>query len=205
MAVTPEQANGAGDVVTSEYLRGILKGIDPWTFDPTALDVPGGTTTVYHGTANPELITPGSISGGPIGDTPSKYTFVSPRAATAAYFGDVILEGKVDTPSFQRGFYSNYYGEPQAVLSAGDAYKVLKGGEVGQVLPQYRIGPFNLLSPDELAFNQGMPPAEPTRFIRDEFGNYVGEEDIPFYKTSCLLYTSPSPRDRQKSRMPSSA
>ena len=33
--------------------------------------------------------------------------------------------------------------------------------------------------------------------------NYKGE----FYtqKRSCLLYTSPSPRDRQKSRMPSSA
>ena len=26
-----------------------------------------------------------------------------------------------------------------------------------------------------------------------------------FYKDLCLLYTSPSPRDRQKSRMPSSA
>ena len=25
------------------------------------------------------------------------------------------------------------------------------------------------------------------------------------YRTTCLLYTSPSPRDRQKSRMPSSA
>ena len=25
------------------------------------------------------------------------------------------------------------------------------------------------------------------------------------YKKACLLYTSPSPRDRQKSRMPSSA
>ena len=31
--------------------------------------------------------------------------------------------------------------------------------------------------------------------------------DEPFYAhyLSCLLYTSPSPRDRQKSRMPSSA
>ena len=26
-----------------------------------------------------------------------------------------------------------------------------------------------------------------------------------FYNKTCLLYTSPSPRDRQKSRMPSSA
>ena len=32
----------------------------------------------------------------------------------------------------------------------------------------------------------------------------VPENGMPEYKT-CLLYTSPSPRDRQKSRMPSSA
>ena len=32
-------------------------------------------------------------------------------------------------------------------------------------------------------------------------GGYVQ----PVTKTACLLYTSPSPRDRQKSRMPSSA
>ena len=30
-------------------------------------------------------------------------------------------------------------------------------------------------------------------------------KEINFYINSCLLYTSPSPRDRQKSRMPSSA
>ena len=29
--------------------------------------------------------------------------------------------------------------------------------------------------------------------------------DVPAMLLSCLLYTSPSPRDRQKSRMPSSA
>ena len=33
--------------------------------------------------------------------------------------------------------------------------------------------------------------------LEDVFKNYKG--------SSCLLYTSPSPRDRQKSRMPSSA
>ena len=32
-----------------------------------------------------------------------------------------------------------------------------------------------------------------------------GDEDDEFGVGSCLLYTSPSPRDRQKSRMPSSA
>ena len=32
----------------------------------------------------------------------------------------------------------------------------------------------------------------------------IGESDFDTFQ-SCLLYTSPSPRDRQKSRMPSSA
>ena len=31
------------------------------------------------------------------------------------------------------------------------------------------------------------------------------EEDVELQINPCLLYTSPSPRDRQKSRMPSSA
>ena len=35
-------------------------------------------------------------------------------------------------------------------------------------------------------------------------GNCAGSNGSLFY-TACLLYTSPSPRDRQKSRMPSSA
>ena len=34
-------------------------------------------------------------------------------------------------------------------------------------------------------------------------GNACYSEDVKFI--DCLLYTSPSPRDRQKSRMPSSA
>ena len=36
------------------------------------------------------------------------------------------------------------------------------------------------------------------------FQQFIEETYLPWYKT-CLLYTSPSPRDRQKSRMPSSA
>ena len=34
---------------------------------------------------------------------------------------------------------------------------------------------------------------------------WVSEEEYPEWMSCCLLYTSPSPRDRQKSRMPSSA
>ena len=35
--------------------------------------------------------------------------------------------------------------------------------------------------------------------------NLTQHVDFPTHNKSCLLYTSPSPRDRQKSRMPSSA
>ena len=42
-----------------------------------------------------------------------------------------------------------------------------------------------------------------------EVGDYQSSQDLDLKETtekeSCLLYTSPSPRDRQKSRMPSSA
>ena len=37
------------------------------------------------------------------------------------------------------------------------------------------------------------------------FGIYSGNDMYIAYSKDCLLYTSPSPRDRQKSRMPSSA
>ena len=42
------------------------------------------------------------------------------------------------------------------------------------------------------------------RYSRDLDDVDVVVSGIPF-DNSCLLYTSPSPRDRQKSRMPSSA
>ena len=38
-------------------------------------------------------------------------------------------------------------------------------------------------------------------------GNWTDDDDVQYDGdgATCLLYTSPSPRDRQKSRMPSSA
>src|SRR5665213_839520 len=46
------------------------------------------------------------------------------------------------------------------------------------------------------------PKSEPGAYDQEIF--LATHEWEPFY-TTCLLYTSPSPRDRQKSRMPSSA
>ena len=52
---------------------------------------------------------------------------------------------------------------------------------------------------DQSEFSSGgeahiVRPKQPTELSDDEWAEYL-----------CLLYTSPSPRDRQKSRMPSSA
>ena len=46
-----------------------------------------------------------------------------------------------------------------------------------------------------------LPPATPAWEKPGEWGG----RDLPQRRQGCLLYTSPSPRDRQKSRMPSSA
>ena len=52
----------------------------------------------------------------------------------------------------------------------------------------------NIGKPLAIALDEYMPP-----------GYKVTPEQISEAYRSCLLYTSPSPRDRQKSRMPSSA
>ena len=49
------------------------------------------------------------------------------------------------------------------------------------------------------------------KLSNDILQSIIQNKDFPFSRTcpntpnTCLLYTSPSPRDRQKSRMPSSA
>ena len=57
--------------------------------------------------------------------------------------------------------------------------------------------------------DQGALARAPTRRIchpnRDRYSNSHLQELHAHLLTPCLLYTSPSPRDRQKSRMPSSA
>ena len=54
-----------------------------------------------------------------------------------------------------------------------------------------------------LSFTSGQSSANMIQAQRDYFGAHTYEREDK--KRGCLLYTSPSPRDRQKSRMPSSA
>ena len=68
--------------------------------------------------------------------------------------------------------------------------------------------------PDEahmclIAYTDSLPSMvhdEAMKCLESEVGQQAKElADALFRTTICLLYTSPSPRDRQKSRMPSSA
>ena len=69
------------------------------------------------------------------------------------------------------------------------------------------------VAPQEVAVKTASKPTEPTWEIKDRVYYLTGRKSpltltIPGKHTrkhACLLYTSPSPRDRTRSRMPSSA
>ena len=81
------------------------------------------------------------------------------------------------------------------------------------VLPAAELAPASAEKGTTLDDNQLLPSApglEAATGIRATFTTQVIEAPIPFnavvpHWTGCLLYTSPSPRDRTRSRMPSSA
>ena len=72
------------------------------------------------------------------------------------------------------------------------------------------ISLITLLSFSNIALAETTMSAE-GQYIFNSLGFYLGGVLVAFMAAgfcmleSCLLYTSPSPRDRQKSRMPSSA
>ena len=72
--------------------------------------------------------------------------------------------------------------------------------------PQEGFLPFQLFDDDETAlqvtFANVLDYKTFNDLLVDEANQLLKTDDYP---KACLLYTSPSPRDRQKSRMPSSA
>ena len=91
---------------------------------------------------------------------------------------------------------SNISLDKQAIANQktiGDKIPVVNEPEVPQVAPPGRSELTEITSPMVGTFYRAAAPGEEP-FV--EVGNNV---------KVCLLYTSPSPRDRQKSRMPSSA
>src|SRR5665213_4609542 len=84
-------------------------------------------------------------------------------------------------------------------------------GTKAQEVPNYL--PYDVMSPKQLqVYRQNLWDTLPAAigWVNDYENLFTTEEKHNLEKTiehfeNCLLYTSPSPRDRQKSRMPSSA
>ena len=66
------------------------------------------------------------------------------------------------------------------------------------------VGIASILKPGTLAAGTAASNSVSVQATTDMVAVMGGEPEIMLIR-ACLLYTSPSPRDRQKSRMPSSA
>ena len=79
-------------------------------------------------------------------------------------------------------------------------FEDLSGGEKAGIALAYRLALNNLIRQQAIGFR-------PELLMLDEPTDGFSKEQLAKVSNilSCLLYTSPSPRDRQKSRMPSSA
>ena len=85
-----------------------------------------------------------------------------------------------------------------------EKYTFLELCRTPELALEVTMQPINFLDPDAaIIFSDILIPLESLGFEIDF--NPGPKVSNPIRDESCLLYTSPSPRDRQKSRMPSSA
>ena len=96
---------------------------------------------------------------------------------------------------------------PNAEESAGDLVRRRLGDEALEYLVDPLLGGINAGDSDQLSITSGVPQL---LTLRDRAPSLIDAAAAtlasrPANPGPCLLYTSPSPRDRQKSRMPSSA
>ena len=86
-------------------------------------------------------------------------------------------------------------------------YPFLLIDRVTSLVPGKSINGYKNVTMNEDMFNGHFPnqPIMPGVLIIEAAAQLSGILAFETQGTSCLLYTSPSPRDRQKSRMPSSA
>ena len=69
-------------------------------------------------------------------------------------------------------------------MSPSEAFRTLKAGEVGQVVPRYQVGPFDLFSnPDVVDLGLDTRNLDQYKVVTDtETGDILGTEKDPFYK-----------------------
>ena len=96
-------------------------------------------------------------------------------------------------------------GFRSAMGKAGGVFKNVTAYQLGSRIAKETLNRSNINGNliDEVIIGNVAQPAEAANIARVISVNAGLSQSIPAY--TCLLYTSPSPRDRQKSRMPSSA
>ena len=94
-------------------------------------------------------------------------------------------------------------GETNETTSDDDVLHITAGGDfVDFNLPDYSVDTLNITIPDDM-----MPPEFTALSDNDDAISHLIDKPVSsgIEDNSCLLYTSPSPRDVEESRMPSSA
>ena len=183
-------------------------------------DFGGGTGATYHYNTDGKALVPGSSGS-------SGSSFQGSGAGGGALQihadGDFILasgalisasggNGRFDEDSSKPGgggsggtvqiFADNIHNHGMIRVlggneGAGDGQILLASpGEIEQGVIDSGNGRVLIITPPKITENT-------TQFL--SFDNSVKEKKNILVSTSCLLYTSPSPRDRTRSRMPSSA
>ena len=113
----------------------------------------------------------------------------------------LIIKDLQDLPEDSKDEVTRYLDSPDPTMTV---VFVHKGGVKGKAL----LDAIKKAKPETIACDAIKKEADKESFVRDLFldsGRKATPGAIKALVGACLLYTSPSPRDRQKSRMPSSA
>ena len=118
---------------------------------------------------------------------------------TVAFCAIGILLG---SPSFGQDSHPNDYIRSTRTLKSGGSITTLSSqGQTRSWVNQPTTAPNARVASRDVGSNAPRSSSS-TSFYRQAQSNGTGE---PTYPYPCLLYTSPSPRDKRQSRMPSSA
>ena len=149
----------------------------------------------------------GFVYVGPVGDGGWTYEHDQGRLAVEEEFGDkvetVYVENVAEGPDSERVM-------TQMALDGADLIFTTSFGYMDPTINVAKKFPdvkFEHATGYKRADNVSTYSARfyEGRAIQGLIAGHMTESNIIGYIGSCLLYTSPSPRDRQKSRMPSSA
>ena len=140
-------------------------------------------------------------------DGPDKVT------GSGRYTADINLTGQLTAKFLYAGVSRGRITklDVEAARAIPGVFAVLTDADVPDVRYSYGLADRTLFAKDEVRFEGEVVAAvaaidEATAMAAVEAITYEVEELTPVLDLeTCLLYTSPSPRDRQKSRMPSSA